>query len=195
MATAIAVRTAIRDQNTLAAIFWLHWIVMMCGLMTEIYSRPAKNPDGSTNYDRWEGDPVPPVRMLQKWRSYLWRMLPHAIGIVPYTAAWWIIVTNMLDMIGDMCEKQREHVPTFVYFIIFGCFGIFSIFTFVQMRYQWTAPKHYWRTEVWYCILSATSKMFLGWLLVLNVLMKDDFNEAVAIGGENFTIFNMSMNC
>ena len=81
-------------------------------------------------------------------------------------------------------------------------------------RYQWTAPKHYWRTEVHYCILSvrppppqtplprrltracpvcalchvvqATAKVFLGGLLFSNVLVKSSFEEGVQ-GSSNFT--------
>ncbi len=39
---------------------------------------------------------------------------------------------------------------------------------------------HYWKTEVWYCLLSATSKMLLGQLLYQNVIYLGDFNEALS---------------
>ena len=46
---------------------------------------------------------------------------------------------------------------------------------------------HYWKTEIVYCILSATSKVFLGSLLYFNVLMAASFNEGISLD-QNATI-------
>lgn len=234
MMVAIATVTGLREQNTLFSIFFLTMITMCCGFFTEMVSRPAKNTDGTPNYERWEGDPeLPPdggresstlasVRLRARIKNYVWRMLPHALGVLPYSAAWAIIINNWLERIDDLCERLRELMPDWVPWVIYGCCLMFSLFTFVQWRYQWTAPKHYWRTEVWYCVLSvrapnpcqatiapshpphrarsatqkrrvhnpchrvqATSKVFLGWLLLINVIMREGAEEAVT--SRNFT--------
>lgn len=89
MFVGIALITAVRDQNTLACIFFLvrtaahfahygmhspdpfsccqqSFTTMWCGFLTEMHSRPATvvGPDGKLLWDktRWEGDP--------KWEDY-----------------------------------------------------------------------------------------------------------------------------
>ena len=83
-------------------------------------------------------------------------MTPHIVGIIPYATAWYIIIQNFNDQVDDLCKELKELMPAFVKYIIYGSVAIFSSFTFVQMRYQWLAPKYYWRTELWYCFLSVS---------------------------------------
>ncbi|MGZ0214094.1 MAG: hypothetical protein ACKVI4_16580, partial [Actinomycetales bacterium] len=40
-------------------------------------------------------------------------------------------------------------------------------------------PDFYWKTEFWYCFLSLASKLFLGGLLILNVLRFGSFEAAM----------------
>ena len=50
---------------------------------------------------------------------------------------------------------------------------------------------------MWYCFLSATSKVFLGWILLINVIAKSSFNEAVALvesGQANASSIGMGFN-
>ena len=110
-----------------------------------------------------------------RWGNYLYRMVPHFFGIFPYSFAWFPIIDSFFQQVDDLCDRLEELMPSWVPLVIVGCFAIFSCFTFVQWRcvaaapasggdpradalprrrYQWTAPKHYWRTEVWYCVLS-----------------------------------------
>jgi len=181
MLVAIGVVTGLRDQNSLFCIFFLSVATMWCGLLTEVVSRPAKNANGKPNYELWEGDKKGDT-LIQRLKNYAWRMLPHALGFLPYCAAWAVIINNFFEQVDDLCDNLKEKMPDFVPWIVYGCCAIFSTFTFVQWRYQWTAPKHYWRTEVWYCVLSATSKVFLGGLLYSNVLVKASFDESVSPG-------------
>tara|TARA_B110000046_G_scaffold180293_1_gene210730 strand:+ start:441 stop:1178 length:738 start_codon:yes stop_codon:yes gene_type:complete len=155
MFVGIAVVTAIRDQNTLAGIFFLSFSCMWCGYFTELLSRPAIKEDGSYNYDKWEGDPDPPEKPEGKdityedaeayklaWRSYTWerwknysrRMFPHMMGFFPYITSWVIILNNFFEQIEDLCEGLRERMPEFVPLIIYGSALIFSLFAFVQWR-------------------------------------------------------------
>ncbi len=184
MMVTIAIATGIADQNTIIGIFALSFITMWCGFFTELVSRPAKNSDGTVNYERWEGDPTPlkdddtkETKSAHRWtkvKNYGRRMFPHVMGIFPYMAAWMIIIMNWDDMLDDfkLCEKADKGYPEWVPMVVYGCFVIFSFFTFVQWRYQWIAPEHYWRTEIWYCILSATSKIALGVVLTYNLFEK-----------------------
>ena len=69
---------------------------------------------------------------------------------------------------------------------------------------------------MWYCILSvrdpprahpfylaspyhfcaqATSKVYLGWILYINVLAKASFNDAVSLAGDNYTSINVTEWC
>ena len=186
MMVAIAITTGIADQNTLLGIFALTFITMWCGFFTEMVSRPATNTQGKVDYDRWEGDPdalkedatdTDKRKHLQdRILNYGKRMFPHVMGFFPYTAAWFMIIGNWNDLLADIAGAscEDEDAPLWVQLIVYGCFVIFSFFTFVQWRYQWTAPKHYWRTEIWYCVLSASSKMGLGLLLFANVMSKTE---------------------
>lgn len=235
MAMAIAITVGIREQNTLSGIFFLHFITMLCGLLTEIHSRPAKA-DGSYNMDKWEGDPpddpVPPrergdplapsdtaanassmevgapvnsgaptnaekqrrYRRL-RWNNYVWRMTPHVAGFFPFIAAWVVIVNAFFESIDDLCQNLKDRIPVFVVPVIFGSVGVFSCFTVVQIVFQWRPPKEYWKTEVYYTILSATAKIYLGGLLFVNVLSKASFNEAVAVEGAAAFTFNYTEAC
>ena len=158
MFVGIAVCTAIRDRNTLISLFMLSFCTMWCGMLTELYSRPHKDPDGTYDYNFWQGekDIVASKRIdpsvteakdtpqaesydlgflnAARWKCYFWRMIPHILGCFPYITAWFIIVQNFWDQIGDLCERLQELMPDFVPWIIYGSAGIFSLFTFVQWR-------------------------------------------------------------
>jgi hypothetical protein len=183
----IALVLGIREENTLLCFFALMATTMMAGLLTEINSRP----DPRAPLDRWMGDPEDgkPGYGL----NYMRRILPHILGFIPYFMVWWCIINNFFQQLNDLCEPLRERMPDFVPVIIFGCFVIFSSFTAVQLRYQYLAPRWYYRTEFFYCGLSATAKVFLGAVLAINVISKRSFNEAVAAG--NYTATNLTALC
>lgn len=48
-----------------------------------------------------------------------------------------------------------------------------------QWRYQYISPDFYWKTEIAYCFLSASSKLFLGLLLYFNILVFASFDEGL----------------
>ena len=41
------------------------------------------------------------------------------------------------------------------------------------MLFQRLPPGFYWGTELCYCALSLTAKLYLGWFLLINVIMTD----------------------
>lgn len=194
MTVGIAVTSAIRDRAVLVCIFVLMLTTMCLGLVTELHSRPHRNADGTFDMDRWQGDEVG-QSLARKWRNYLYRMIPHWIGFVPYGTAWWVVAQTFFDILDDLCEPLRERMPDFVVWIVFGSISLFSCFTPVQIWFQWRPPKHYWKTEIVYPILSATAKVFLGGYLWINVLAKASFEEAVELAGSNYTDFNLTAAC
>ena len=206
MAVAIAVLTGTRQAEVLAAIFILHVCTMAMGFFTELYSRPASQATpGYYDFTRWEGDPQrigwnDPDRApghegnlqlklwgnrSQRWVNYRRRMVPHIFGFVPYFAAWTIIINGFLVQLDDLRVENEDlfaRVPDWIPYAVFATFAIFSTFTFVQIWYQWQPPKHYWKTELWYCTLSASAKIALGTLLYINVINVDArFDETVAL--------------
>lgn len=49
----------------------------------------------------------------------------------------------------------------------------------MQWRYLYISPDNWWRTEIWYCALSLTAKLFLGGFLYSNVLRMGSVQEAL----------------
>lgn len=176
---------AVREEQTLLGVFSLCFSTMFFGYATEVHSRPHSERDESGkfvkyNFDRWEGQPVEDEEHYMRKRvlNYVYRMQFHFFGIIPYLCAWYMLIGQFLRQISELPDDVE--IPPFVFWAIFGTFLVFSLFTFVQMRFQWSAPRHYWKTELWYCALSATSKGYLGLVLLWNVLLAASFDEAVA---------------
>lgn len=135
--------------------------------------------------------PMPPtfeeIMKLQDYyraynRNYVRRMIPHVLGIFPYVTVWVIFINSFFTQLNDVRIKDEDlfaRIPSFVPVAIVGTVVIFTTFTFVQWRYQYLSPDYYWRTEVWYCFLSLTAKVFLGLLLYVNVLMFSSVSTAL----------------
>ena len=120
-------------------------------------------------------------------------MLPFVIGTVPYVTAWVLVLNNFFSQLEDMKVTDPDiydKVPEWVTYAVAGTCVIFTLFTFPQLWYQWVAPRYYWKTELWYCFLSATSKFFLGFLLYQNVLLRGSVDEALSL--HNTTAVNIT---
>jgi len=181
MLMAIGMITGLRDYNSMLGVFMLSFTTMLMGMITEMLSRPESP-------DKWVGDPDPVEwadftwrSFAAKFRSYSWRMFPHFVGWLPYTAAWIIVLGNFSRQIDDLPSDQQDRIPWFVPWAIYGTAVVFTSFSFVQIRYQWTAPKHYWRSEIIYCALSLSAKTYLGSLLYWNIILAGSFDEAIAL--------------
>ena len=145
MLMSIGMITGLRDYNSMLGVFMLSFTTMTFGIVTEMLSRPE-------GPDKWKGDPDPVewsrfglTAFRNKLRSYMWRMFPHFVGWVPYVAAWFIVLANFFRQIDDLPAELQDRIPWFVPWAIYGTAVVFTSFSFVQIRYQWTAPKHYWR--------------------------------------------------
>jgi len=166
---------------------------------------------GRYDMHRWQGDPGTPVDvnvnggMLSnadkaakkrgyesaRWSNYKARMLPFVLGIFPYVTCWVIVLTGFFQQLEDLrLEDQAlyDRVPRFVPFAVVGTAITFTTFALPQLFYQNMEPQYYWKTEIWYCLLSLTAKVYLGTLLYINVIGAASFEDALALdGGLNAT--------
>ena len=103
------------------------------------------------------------------------------LGTFPYIACWSIIYGFFIDVLNDVDALYGDRVDDFVPVWITTALSTtsisFSSFTVVQWVYQYAKPKFYWHTEVVYAILSLTSKVLLGSLLLFNVLRLSSADE------------------
>lgn len=145
---------------------------MVCGLATEAWSRPKKN-GGDDGYV-WPND------------TFLRRMLPHAFGYVPMIGAW-VMMIKFLETgkhdVKKLTERDDLNMPDWVNVVLYGTVAIFWCFSFVQILFQYISPKFYWRSELVYCALSLTAKLYLGLFLLINVIVQDGDAEDVLGGG------------
>lgn len=223
MMIGICLITGLREQNTLALVFMLIWVTCVLGALTELWSRPHReygpNDDGRYDVTRWQGDirDVKPgvqwselknadekchrMHFIQRRRTnYILRMLPHIIGWFPYIAAWWVVLSGFYEQLDHLRREDEDlfdKVPRFVPWAVFSTAAIFSTFAIPQIVLQWHAPKHYYRAEFWYCLLSLTSKVVLGGLLYSYVIMAKNGAAALTLRKEdvlNATVLNATVS-
>ena len=115
------------------------------------------------------------------------RMLPHTLGYFPMVAAWVIIVVHLETAKRDLTYITDRTMPEWVNGAVYGTVVIFWSFSVVQIIYQRLAPGFYFGTELTYCALSLTSKLWLGWFILLNVLYNkpEDGGADAALRGAN----------
>tara|TARA_B100000963_G_scaffold345354_1_gene349366 strand:+ start:1426 stop:3006 length:1581 start_codon:yes stop_codon:yes gene_type:complete len=124
----------------------------------------------------------------QRTRNYVRRMVPHIFGWFPMTSVWYILINQLEQAKRDVAEVTDREIPSWVNAVIYGTALIFMSFAFVQITFQRLAPGFYWGTEVCYCILSLTAKMYLGWFLLINVLYVDGSTADETLQGGNVDV-------
>ena len=181
----------LREQNAIAMI----WMLMFCSLagsfLTELWSRPHRNADRSYDMTRWLGDekPVKPgkpwtklapeeicQRALQQSRrrmNYVIRMIPHVLSIFPFVAMWVIVLNHFFVFLEDLRIKNSDdiykRVPDFIPMAVIGTLVWSILFFFPLWWWQWAPPMYYWKTEIVYLLLSLGIKLYLGYLMYMNV--------------------------
>jgi hypothetical protein len=199
----VCLHVQLREQNALAAVWMLFFSTVACNFLTELWSRPHRNPDRSYDMSRWLGDDTavkPAVswdrctademtaRMVQYSRrrlNYVLRTAPTTISIFPFVAAWVIIFNHYFVSL----EQTRLHPddnlylrqPEFIPMLVFGTLLYMVVYFLPMIWWQWVPPMHYWKTEIVYCALSFVTKIFLSTLFYDNVLLKDSFSSAMAL--------------
>ena len=109
----------------------------------------------------------------QREQNYLRRMVPHILGWFPMVAAWVIIVTHLEWARHDLSLVTERTIPGWVDGAIYGTVIIFWSFTVVQIIFQYLPPGFYWGSELIYCVLSLSAKLYLGFFLLMNVILTD----------------------
>lgn len=185
--------THLREQNTISAIWFLTFASVAGFFLTELRSRPHRNPDGSYDMSRWTGDdpaikPGQPwtrltpeevcARVLQQSRkrmNYTIRMLPLVFAIFPFVTVWVIILNNYFVFLSDTriaeADNLYKRIPGFVPMAVIGTFILSVLFFLPLLWYQWKPPSMYWKTEVIYPLLSAAIKVYLGYLIYMDVFV------------------------
>jgi len=123
MLVAIGMISGLRERAAMISIFMLSFTTMICGILTELYSRPESP-------TKWVGAPDPPnletitgqrERAMvatkfrnDKLRNYLKRMIPHYVGWVPYVTAWYLVLSNFYRQIWDLPKEMQDRIPWFV---------------------------------------------------------------------------------
>ena len=115
----------------------------------------------------------PNYLVAQRCSNYVRRMVPHVLGIFPFVTVVVVMVYHLEYAKWRLTQETDLAMPWWVLAVLYGSFLIFSSFALVQIVYQWLPPGYYWGSEVCYCILSLTAKMWLGLLMLLNVIMQD----------------------
>ena len=203
MALSIAISVGLREQSILSGIFMLHFVTMLFGLLTEVFSRPkmfVENGRRLISQEEWQTErPLYDARNTNTvvatepisgrrggvwtWKQhYIRRMLPHAIGWFPMSAAWILITAHLEFARHDLKQITGKSIPTFILAAIYGSILLFWTFTVPQLVYQALPPRRYWETEIWYCILSLIAKLYLGFILLINVIGVDGSVEQALAG-------------
>lgn len=125
---------------------------MFFGFWTEREGRPASR-------DEW-------TRPLPQ------RVYPWLLGHVPQAAAWLVVLLQFYDNGWD-----SGRVPGFVHAILWGELLLFWSFGLASLASQCGPPRHFYRGELGFQVLSLVSKGLLGILLLSNVLMLQRFDE------------------
>ena len=109
----------------------------------------------------------------QRTRNYLRRMVPHIFGWFTMSSVWFILIAQLENAKRDLAEVSDLKMPEWVDGLIYGQFVIFTQFALVQIVFQRMQPGFYFGTEIIYCLLSLTAKVYLGAFLLINVIMID----------------------
>ena len=100
-------------------------------------------------------------------------MVPHVLGWFPCTAAWVILIVHLSGPSTTSRSSPTARSPEWVNGAIYGTVIIFWSFTVVQIIFQYLPPGFYWGSELIYCVLSLSAKLYLGFFLLVNVIMTD----------------------
>jgi hypothetical protein len=160
MLFAMQTAAGIREIGVLCLTFFSQSSVMLCGLLTERYSRIRVEllVDGKRG-----------VAVQWERRSWAERLIPFFLGCYLYVPGWVVFFATFYRNAEDSASATGRGAPDFVYGIVWGEFVVFSLFTLPILWGQWRDPREYWWTELAYSVLSLLAKLLLNSLLLINV--------------------------
>lgn len=164
----IAYASGVREYTLLVSLVGLVASTIPFGWITEVVARPAGGAlaGGGDGLDRWDA----PAST---------RLAVHLAGYIPQTVAWGALLAGFYD------ETDGDGAPAFVHAIVWSQLALFWSFGFVQLAQQLSVPKCYYRGEYAYQFLSLGAKATLGGILLANVIMLDDADEAFGVKGSD----------
>lgn len=200
MAFGLGLIVGIREQNALASVWMLVATTMFFGFLTELAAVPvyekrtlvvgAKGTfvEGDRKeyiVSYWRGDDPYRNSGRKALVNWVYRLVPHVLGLFPFVGAWVLLVNTYVDSMRDLEREQPLVYLTveklgFIPFALMGSLVAFSSFTFPQIIFQSLAPSRYFLTEYVYVTLSLIAKVYLGSLLFVNVLRADSVDRALA---------------
>jgi hypothetical protein len=137
--------------------------------------------------DTWEGDrpvrdgngkPIEGPRKfnsVQRWSNFVRRQVPYFTAWFPYILYVFIVVFHLENSKKRLYDETDGtlQIPSWVNSLLYGTLLLFTSFGFVMPVFQALPPSAYFGSEYAYIILSLTAKMFLGGLILFNVIMQE----------------------
>jgi hypothetical protein len=163
------------DPNVLYTISQTEWATEAPLFDPDHRQRPAglKRPSGAACARWWP--------QTLAWAN---RMVPHIFGWFTMTSVWVVLIVQLENAKHDIDQISDRNIPSWVNAVIYGSIAIFMQFAFTQIVFQRLSPGIYFGTEIVYCILSLSAKLYLGVFLLVNVIMADaSANDALSHGG------------
>ena len=118
----------------------------------------------------------------QRCSNYVRRMVPHVLGFFPFITCMVVISYHLEYSKWELRQNTNLEIPWFVNAVLYGSLILFSSFALVQEIFQFLPPSYYFGTEFAYCALSLISKLWLGILILWNVIATEQRAED-ALGG------------
>jgi hypothetical protein len=137
--------------------------------------------------DTWEGDrpvrdgngkPIEGPRKfnsVQRWSNFVRRQVPYFTAWFPYILYVFIVVFHLENSKKRLYDETDGtlQIPSWVNSLLYGTLLLFTSFGFVMPVFQALPPSAYFGSEYAYILLSLTAKMFLGGLILFNVIMQE----------------------
>jgi hypothetical protein len=164
----VAVASGTRDVFVIVSLVSLHVGTMVCGHLSEVHAR-----------HRWS----PSRRRLEWVDRWSRRTAAFVLGCVLAAFAWTVLVVGISLVISDTMRVSGDsdvHVPGWVVAALFGTMAAFFSFAVVHIVFLSISPSYtrFVAQELVYMVLSVTSKIYLSSLLLANVLMVDNDDQA-----------------
>ena len=132
--------------------------------------RPLRDDQGkpvvNTNFDYLHA---------QRVSNFMRRQVPYFLGWFPFMT-YVIVVVYHLEYQKYMLNEETAGdltIPSWVNAALYGTIMLFASFAVVMPVFQYLPPSFYWGSEIMYCILSLTAKLWLGSLIMVNVIMQE----------------------
>lgn len=154
MSIALLLVGGIREVTIMLLVFVGQATTMTCGFLVESSANPTY--EGASGWGR----------------SLSSRLAPFWVGCLSMVPTWVAFIYAFYSNVGRAKERRGVEPPSWVYAIIWAEVALFTSFTFPILWYQSRHPKHYWKTELWYSVLSLVAKLVLNGTLMAQVFIR-----------------------